>query len=281
MSYLVISTKQANEIIFARAEDFDISLDLGMTKTRIKKKEGMVIIGEQKIPLADFEKLKDHFLYVIEENQLKKIAVFSDETNLYYKLIPTSDWPTFGLSSTPMHRHTHISPKQDTQTKIDEIKPVVGKVLDTCCGSGYTAIMAAKEAEEVHTFERDKNVLFLDEINPYSREVFTNPKITLHREDVTEGIKKFGKQHFKRIIHDPPTVKRSPELYSRDFYSELYRVLDHGGILYHYSPLPGKTKGEQFNLTIAKKLKEAGFENVQFHEKSSGIRAIKPQIKIR
>jgi len=275
MDYPVISNKEAQQILLNRKEELEISLDLGMTKTKIQIKDGNAIIDGNTIPVEDFTKVKEHFLYVVEDNELKKVAVFSDETNLYYKLMPTSDWPTFTLSSTPMHRHTHISPKQDTQTKIEEISPVKGKVLDTCCGAGYTAIMSSKDADEVHTFERDQNVIFLDKINPYSRELFTNPKITLHEKEVDIGINNFKNQYFDRIIHDPPTFKRSPELYSKEFYRELYRVLKKDGILYHYAPKPQKTHGKEFQENIMKNLKLAGFTQMVYHDRSSGIRVRK------
>lgn len=199
--------------------------------------------------------------------------MFSEETNLYYKLMPTTDWPTITLSSTPMHRYVHVSPKEDTETKIKEITPIKGQVLDTCCGLGYTAIMASRKAEHLHVFEKDNNVLFIAGLNPHSLELFNNPKITIHKQEIFEGIKQFENETFDRIIHDPPTFRYAPELYSSEFHSELYRVLK-GGILYHYCPCPQKTKGRQFYITILKKLQEAGFK-ARYNEKSSGIRAIK------
>jgi predicted methyltransferase len=57
-------------------------------------------------------------------------------------------------------------------------------------------------------------------------------------EDILEGIKQFSDNFFDEIIHDPPTFKYSPDIYSKQFYEELFRVLKKGGKLYHYSPLP-------------------------------------------
>ena len=270
----ILTKKEANRIMLASGK-VELTLDLGQTKEFVDVKEDVVLIRDQKLPIEDLKKIKDDTAFIVEDNHLKKMAFFADDTNLYYKLIPTSDWPTFTLSSTPMHRHTHMSPKEDTEAKISAVGPT-GRVLDTCCGSGYTAIMAAKDADEVHTFEKDKNVIFLDTFNPYSHEVFTNKKIKFHKEEnIFEGIKKFKDDYFDRIIHDPPTFKYAPELYSKDFYVELFRVIKLGGTLYHYAPAYQKTQGKLFYLKIVKNLKEVGFRSVNYDEQSSGVFAIK------
>lgn len=274
MAFL-ITKAEAEKILNYKDGKLLISLDLNLTNREIIKLNKILIIDNYKIPLGSFENLKENFVYLIEDNKLRKIEIFSPETNLYYKLLPTKDWPTFTLSSTPMHRHTHLSPKEDTMLKIKEIAPVSGNVLDTCCGLGYTAIMAAKTADMVYTFERDENVIYLAKLNSYSQDVFTNKKIELFFEDVCLGIKKFQSESFDRIIHDPPTLKRAPELFSRVFQSELYRVLKKEGIIYHYTPLPGKTKGKKFYKSIVRNLKEIGFRRVEFHGKSLGVRAVK------
>jgi len=291
MTISIITKKEAESIISIKESDksdipeIKISLDLGLTLSSVSIKDDFVHMGAQKIPISDFKNVKEDFCYLIEDNTLKKIAFFSDETNLYYKLLPTKDWPTVTMSSVPMHRHTGMSPKEDTFSKIKEIEPVKGNVLDTCCGLGYTAVMASKQAEEVHTFERDETMLHIAKLNPYSQELFsgsktdktekTDKKIMIHEEDVFSGITKFKDGYFDRIIHDPPTFKISPELYSIKFYSELYRVLKKSGILYHYAPWPGRTKGNEFYKKIIKDLAGCGFKNCQYHAASSGIRALK------
>ena len=272
---LIITAKAAEKIANAKEGELVISLDLGRSSAKIVVAEGFALIEGQKIPLPEFKSLKDNFYYAVEDNSIKKVAFFAEDTNLYYKLLPAEEWPTFTISSTPMHRHVRITPKHDTELKINEIKPVKGKVLDTCTGLGYTAIMASANAEKVYTFEKDKNVMFIAKYNPYSKELFENKKIELKNENVFDGIKNFKNEFFDRIIHDPPTFSRSPELYSDEFHKEMFRVLKKGGIIYHYCPLPGKMSGRQFQHTIIRKLKEAGFIKVEYHEKSSGIRAVK------
>ena len=82
------------------------------------------------------------------------------------------------VSGIPMHRIKDTNPQQDTLEKIRSIKPVVGQVLDTATGLGYTAILAARTAEHVTTIELDPAVLQVCRVNPWSQELFDNPKIT-------------------------------------------------------------------------------------------------------
>jgi predicted methyltransferase len=251
------------------------SFDLGLTQEKVLLEKNKVIIRNKEVPIKEFENLKENTIYVIEGEKILSIDFFSESTNLYYKLKPTSDWPTVMLSSVPMHRFKTISPKTSAELMTKEISPIEGKVLETCCGLGYTSIISAKTAEEVVVFENDLNVLRIAEYNPYSQELFTNPKIRLIEESVFEGIKKLKSNSFDRIIHDPPTVSFAKELYFPFFYSELFRVLKPRGILYHYCPNPGKTKGKELHPGIIKNLVQSGFVNCNYHSYSSGIRAMK------
>jgi len=252
-----------------------VSLDLGKSVEKVNLEKNFVIIRGQKINFSELKKVKENTLYTIEDDSLKSIDFFSQETNIFYKLTPTKDWPTLTFSSVPMHRFKTISPKLSAELMVKEISPIQGIVLDTCCGLGYTSILEAKTAEEVIVFEKDENVIRIAEYNPYSEELFTNKKIKLKQESVLEGIKLLKKDSFDRILHDPPTVSFEKELYSKEFYSELFRVLKPKGIIYHYCPNPGKTKGTEFFPSIIKHLKETGFRNCEHHKESSGIRATK------
>jgi predicted methyltransferase len=256
-----------------------LSFDLGLTQEKaiIHQKEALVEIRGEKVELQKFKKCKEDTLYALVGGSLLSVDLFGEDTNLFYKLKPTKDWPTIMLSSVPMHRFRHVSPKEDTETKIDEIKPVVGTVLDTCCGLGYTSICSAREinSKKVIVFEKDKNVLEIAKYNPHSEELFTNKKIQIITEDVFIEIKNLKSESFDRIVHDPPTTSFAPLLYSTEFYKELFRVAKKGAIIYHYCPNPGKTKGTEFWPTIQKKLETVGFSEVKYHEKSSGIRALK------
>lgn len=256
----------------------DISTDLGKTTQEVLIVKESFTIGGVKVPLKAFLGLKEGTIYVFEDKKFKSIDFFSDETNLFYKLVPTKNWPTVMLSSVPMHRFKTVSPKTSAFLMIEEVSPLRGKVLDTCCGLGYTAILAAQnpKVETVRTFEVDENVLRIAEYNPYSEELFSNKKIQIKKGNVFEEVKNLENNYFDRIVHDPPTISFGTELYSETFYKGLFRVAKSGAVLYHYCPNPGKTKGKEFYPSIEKWLIAAGFKQVAYHEKSSGIRGIKP-----
>ncbi len=268
-----VAEKILNSQILGHFE-FLISLDLGISKEKVFFDSNCVVLRGAKVSLNALKKLKENKTYVLEGEDFKAVEFFSSNTNLVYKLKPTKDWPALTLSSVPMHRFKHFSPKEDTLSKINEITPIFGNILDTCCGLGYTSIMAAnssKKVEEVIVFEKDENVLRVAEYNPYSQGLFTNPKIKLHLEDAFIGIKKLPSNYFDRIIHDPPTPSFAPDLYFPQFYDELFRVAKQGAKIYHYCPNPGKTKGKEFWPQVKARLETAGFTKIKYHKKSSGI----------
>ena len=211
---------------------------------------------------------------------IEKINHFSSKTGKFYQLLPTKTIPVLKINSVPMQRYATIDPLTDTQLKILASQPK-GRVLDICTGLGYTAIEAAKRKEvtEVITLEQDEEVLEMAKLNPASQEVFQNKKITIKIGNAAETITEFPPGSFDVIIHDPPTFVMAPELYHKTFYPELFRVLKRGGIIWHYAPRPGKAKtpakADKFVASIIRRLKEAGFIQVFYEEKSCGILAKK------
>ena len=248
-------------------EEKKISLNFGEKEVFVRRINDFVVIDNTyKIDLKT--KVKENFCYQIVKDGLEPVSYFSQDTNLYYKLIPTSDWPTIALGSVPMHRIK--SPKQDTYNKIDFLKPY-GVILDTCMGLGYTAITASKKAKRVITFERDEIVHSIAQINPYSQDLFSSSKIEVRQQDIAKNISFFDDDYFDCIIHDPPTFKLSPELYSSNFYSELLRILKSRGKLFHYTPLYKIKRGYDFPSKIKKNLKKVGFKNITFSDEASGL----------
>jgi predicted methyltransferase len=205
---------------------------------------------------------------LLHGQELKPIAFFSEESNKFYKLLPTQDWPTVCIGSVPMHRVN--SPRKDAENKIDLLKPY-GSVLDTCMGLGYTAILAAKTAQAVITFEQDENISFMAKINPLSQELFSAKNIEIRPGDISLEIKKVKDAYFDCIIHDPPTFKLSPQLYSISFYQELKRVLKKGGRFFHYTPLYKVRQGVNFPAKIKEKLKNTGFAITAVSRETGGI----------
>ncbi len=266
---IIISEKQAKDLLFyfnRKKDVIETSLNLGFTNSKIKIENSAFVLPDgQRLSIDQLKKIikKDTICFRIENNEIIPISVFSEDTNNYYKLVPAKDWPTIEISGIRMHVTKTMSPKEDTVKKISFVSPCTGIVLDTCTGLGYTAIMAAKTAEIVHTFERDSNVIELEKINPWSTGLFENKKIIRHHEDVFFGIKKFEKNYFDRIIHDPPRQALSNMLYSQDFYNELFRVIKKSGKLFHYTGDPGSKRGLDIRAGIIKRLSNSGFVKIE------------------
>ncbi len=206
-----------------------------------------------------------------------EIKFFDEKTKKFYKLVPTSTWPTLEISGIHMHRIKDIDPKTDSKLKLKVLGKIYGVVLDICTGLGYTAILAArkKSVKKVITIEKDENVLKIARQNEFSKELFENPKIKIIVGDAFEEIKKFENESFNFIIHDPPRISLAPELYSSEFYSQLFRVLKKGGRLFHYVGEPGKFSGKNFAKGIVRRLLRAGFKKIFKAKEAMGIVAEK------
>jgi hypothetical protein len=180
-----------------------------------------------------------------------------------------------------MHKFAKLDPLEDAKRKINVLKPH-GRVLDTCMGLGYTAIYSAKlrEVRQVTTIEKDPEVIKICRLNQASSNLFSDSKIKIIEGDASEIIAGFEKDFFDCIIHDPPTYVVAPELYSKNFYSELFRVLKFGGRLWHYAAMPGKASGKSSSLPnkIISGLESVGFVGIEHDLYSDGIICSKPAI---
>ncbi len=275
---LLLFTKKTIEKIIRNQKlgvfDFFTSSDLGRSETRAIIKQGILSIDNQNVDLSSIKRLKEDTIYFIQDKKFKPLILFSEKTNKVYKLIPTRDYPSFTIAGSPMHQITFSTPKKDTESKVK----LFGRIdknsiaLDTCFGLGYSAIELSKRCKEVYSFEKDEIVLKIAKINPYSSEAFKSDKIKLKQEDVFSGIKNFPENYFDIILHDPPTFTISPELYSREFYSELHRVLKNKGLLYHYTPRPGNKKLKRdFPNEVKKRLADSGFIILKYSDIAQGF----------
>jgi len=181
------------------------------------------------------------------------------------KLAYTDDAPTMEIDGVKMHRSMGISPWEDSRCKVRDAVKRGMDVLDTCTGLGYTAIIAVKQgANSVQSFERNEAVLKTASFNPWSADFFTSEKIKSNFGNVYEEIKNFKDAQFDAIIHDPPRFSHAGELYSTEFYGETFRVLRHGGKMFHYIGDPDSSFGKKHYAGINQRLREAGFETVIF-----------------
>lgn len=256
------------------AEKAIISLDLSRSKVEVS-------LSSDGVPLPDGQLLTRQMLdeivrtpngcFLLAEQELHKIQAYSDTTARMCSLMPTSGAPTLLIGGFPMHRIRDVDPWQDTIHKMEAISPVMGRVLDTTTGLGYTAIQASQSADQVITVELDPAVLEIAKQNPWSNALFENKEITQLVGDSCEVITEFADGYFHRVVHDPPTFSLGGDLYSQSFYREVFRVLTKKGRMFHYIGDPSSSFGKRITKGVVQRLKAVGFNRVQPIPKAFGV----------
>jgi len=280
-STIVLSHVQTQALARCRATDAagsDISPDLGLTTVQVTVEAAGIRFPTGELlawEAIDEINASENNCFLLKEGDIHKIIVFSEAMDRVYSLMPTHAAPTMLVSGIPMHRIKGTDPWKDTGEKIKAFQSVTGQVLDTTTGLGYTAVMAARTAERVITVELDPAVLDIAQANPWSRDLFDNPRITQRIGDSFEVIQTFNDDAFSRIIHDPPMFKLAGDLYSRDFYEEAYRVLRRGGQMFHYVGDPESRSGRSVTRGVVRRLHEAGFTRVIERPRAFGVVAVK------
>jgi len=262
---MLIDSFEASKILKAHKErknSIKVHLNLGITEIEVLLKGDRIEIGEYAYNLRTITKIaKDQSIFELAKKPIK-IAFFDQR---YYKLEPLKDSaPTIEIDGIRMHRTKNLKPLEDAQLKIKWIGVRKGEnVLDICTGLGYTAIESFRKGAKVTTIEKDPNVIEIANKNPFSSELFEGidqKKLELIQEDASIAVKSFKEESFDAILHDPPRFSLAGELYSEDFYRELYRILRKGGRVLHYVGSPGsKYRGKDFIKGVQKRLISAGF----------------------
>jgi len=256
----------------------ETSIDLGMSSSSATlSDEGVSFATGERLDWGSIEKISKSEVkcYVVSEQGIEPVQVFSETTGRVCSLLPTRGAPSMLIAGFVMHRIKDIDPWQHAQRMVAAIAPVSGSVLDTTMGLGYTAILAARTAESVTTIELDPGVQTIARLNPWSRELFANPNITRVMGDACEVVPTFDDESFQRVVHDPPTFALAGELYSGAFYRELYRVLKRGGRLFHYVGDPESKASGGVTRGVIQRLQEAGFPRVVRHAEAYGVVAYK------
>ena len=278
---IVLSHIQIEPILAARQkgqQSIEASPDLGLSTVTVAiASEGVIFPGGEELTWQNIQKIKKSQTncFLLEDGTLQAIQVFSEQTNRVCSLLPTRGTPAMLIAGFTMHRIVDIDPMQDTLKKIATISPIVGRVLDTATGLGYTAIEAARTADQVVTIELDAGAQQIARLNPWSRGLFDNPRIQQVMGDAFEVVTTFEDESFSRIIHDPPVFSLAGELYSGAFYQQLFRVLKRGGRLFHYiGDLNSKSSGT-ITRGVLRRLQEAGFSRVVQKPEAFGVVAYK------
>jgi uncharacterized protein len=278
---IVLSYVQLEPLLLATQrgeQSVTISADLGKsTITAAITPTGLTFPSGERLSWQNIEKIKKSHAncFVIEDESIKSIQVFSEHTNRVCSLLPTKGAPSMLIAGFTMHRIIDTDPMQDTLRKVATIAPIIGTVLDTATGLGYTAIEAARTAQHVVTIELDPGAQQIANLNPWSQELFHNRKIEQVMGDAFEVVPTFADAYFDRIIHDPPVLSLAGELYSGVFYRQLFRILKHGGRLFHYiGDLNSKSSGT-VSKGVVRRLQEAGFTRVVRRPEAYGVVAYK------
>ena len=278
---IVLSHYQVKTMLAARQHGVSrarVSLDLNMSQNEVELEAGGVRLpDDERLDWAKLEAIAaaESSCFVIEDGAARPVQFFSEATERAYSLYPTTGAPTMLVSGIPMHRIKDTDPHADTLEKIRAVRPVVGQVLDTATGLGYTAIEAAKTAAHVTTIELDPAALEVCRGNPWSQALFDNPKITQVVGDSFEVVLDLEAATFTRILHDPPVFSLAGDLYSGAFYRELHRLLRNNGRLFHYVGDPESKSGHSITVGVMRRLEQAGFREVRRAPRAFGVTAVK------
>ncbi len=254
------------------------STDLNLTRGEIQLQPDQVLFPNgERLDWKSVEEINSNDVgcYFIEGNTAKVIKGFSEFSGRVYGLMPTDSAPTMLISGIPMHRIKDTNPYKDTLSKIKAIAPIHGDVLDTTTGLGYTAIEAAKTARHVTTIEIDPTAQQIARLNPWSKDLFNNPKITQLIGDAFDQIETFDDESFSAIIHDPPMFSLAGDLYSLAFYQQAFRVLKPSRRMFHYIGDPESKSGARVTAGVIRRLQNAGFQRVNHAPRAFGVVAYK------
>lgn len=278
---VVLSRFQAELLLAQRklnATSAEVSPDLGLSLVTVQLDPAGVLFPDGlHLPWAQAAQIshKENSCFELTADGIDEIRIFSEDTNRYCSLYPTTSAPTIVIAGFPMHRIKESDPQRDTLEKIKAVVPISGQVLDTTMGLGYTAIEAAKSAAHVITLELDPAVIEICRRNPWSQGLFTRNNLEIRNADSFEEIHNFADSQFDRILHDPPIFSLAGDLYAGEFYRQLFRVLKPNGRLFHYIGNPDSTSGSRVTKGVIRRLQDAGFRSIRNAPKAFGVVASK------
>jgi uncharacterized protein len=279
---IVLSYVQLEPLLAARQQGLacaEVSPDLGLSAVGVDIDAGGVSFpGGARLDWQQVRKIaqaRASCFSLERDGTLQAIALFSEPTQRVCSLLPTRSAPSMLIAGFTMHRIVDTDPLQDTHNKVATLTPLHGRVLDTATGLGYTAIAAARSAEQVVTIELDPGAQRIARLNPWSRDLFTSPNIRQVLGDAGAVVPTFADESFTRILHDPPVFSLAGELYGGAFYEQLFRVLKRGGRLFHYiGNLNSKSSGTVAR-GVVRRLQAAGFSRITRRPEAFGVVAFK------
>lgn len=270
------NAKQALEAITKGLSSVRLSTDLNLSEQDFSLSHQELVLDEDNLlTVAELKKIvkKTGRIYLCRDGDMEPLE---DRSVGYYKLAPTSGAPLLEISGVKMHISKGTDPFTSASQMAQQAVSKGDKVLDCCSGLGYAAIAAHRlGASEVLTIELSPEVMGLRAQNPWSKDL-GNEGIVQCQGSSYELILTMPATSFDAVVHDPPRFSLAGELYSEEFYREIYRVLRKGGKLFHYTGNPHVIKtGSSFVDGVIRRLNAAGFKNVEKVEHLMGVRAQK------
>lgn len=266
------TAKHILEALGSERDEIDVSIDLGVSSTRLR-------LSEYTWDIERLEKItKDpDTVYFISDDGIFKAAIDGAH---FYKLVPTGrdQAPALLIDGVLMHRVKDIDPMTDARSKAVLCTRKGFKMLEVCTGLGYSTISCLERGvDSIVTIEKDKDVLDLARINPWSQKLFSDDRVELIHGDATDVVSGLKNRAFDGILHDPPRFSMGSDLYTAEFYKDLFRVLKSKGLLFHYVGSPGsRHRRRDLPKGVIARLRAAGFTKVARNASALGVTARKP-----
>jgi predicted methyltransferase len=271
-----INARQALEAIAKGLSCVRLSTDLNLSERDFSlSDQGLVLDEDNRLSIDELKRIvkKTQRIYLCRDGDLVPLE---DRSSGYYKLVPTAGAPLLEISGVKMHISKGTDPFASASEMAQQAVRKGDKVLDCCSGLGYAAIAAHRlGASEVLSIELSREVMGLRALNPWSNDL-GQEGIVQRQGNSFELIGTMPATSFDSVIHDPPRFSLAGELYSEEFYREIFRVLRRDGRLFHYTGNPHVVKkGSSFVDGVIRRLKAAGFRHVKKVEHLMGVSAQK------
>ena len=267
-----INARQALEAIARGLPCVRLSTDLNLSECEFSlSDQGLLLDEDNQLSISELKKIvkKTQRIYLCSGGDMVPLE---DRTSGYYKLVPTAGAPLLEISCVKMHISKGTDPYTSASEMAQQVVRKGDKVLDCCSGLGYAAIAARRlGASEVLSIELSPEVMGLRAQNPWSNDL-EQAGIVQRQGSSFDLIRTMPTAFFDSVIHDPPRFSLAGELYSEEFYREIFRVLRRDGRLFHYTGNPHVVKkGSSFVDGVIRRLKAAGFRRVEKIEHLMGV----------
>lgn len=270
------NAQQALEAIAKGLSCVRLSTDLNLSERDFSLSDQCLVLDEDnRLSIDELKRIvkKTQRITLCRDGELVPLE---DRSSGYYKLVPTAGAPLLEISGVKMHISKGTDPFTSASEMAQQAVRKGDKVLDCCSGLGYAAIAAHRlGASEVLSIELSREVMGLRAQNPWSNDL-GQEGIVQRQGSSFELIATMAPTSFDSVIHDPPRFSLAGELYSEEFYREIFRVLRRDGRLFHYTGNPHVVKkGSSFVDGVIRRLKAVGFRHVEKVEHLMGVSAKK------